>query len=267
MSPYLQLLNSIGQWQKSGVLFDEDDGLKGTAVDDLCRLAGSAQCTLPYDKVFGLLGLLPQAISSKITIDYNQDEAELTSEFTAAISIANENSGNLEGAGDAKLQSTTGNSMYALQDVPGKGKGLVAIEKISKGTRILSKEAVVTVSESVGSERLRTSICKQVEALGENQRRDFLSMHNIHLYRNAAEQYLGIFRTNSLPTKAVGDKGAIFLEACRINHAYDNNAQKNWNEKIKRHTVHALRDINKGEEITITYLAPLKNRKARQKAL
>jgi hypothetical protein len=31
--------------------------------------------------------------------------------------------------------------------------------------------------------------------------------------------------------------------------------------------VHTLRDINKGEEITITYLAPLKNRKARQKAL
>jgi hypothetical protein len=43
------------------------------------------------------------------------------SEFTAAISIANENSGNLEGAGDVKMQSTTGNSMYALQDVPGKG--------------------------------------------------------------------------------------------------------------------------------------------------
>jgi SET domain-containing protein len=165
------------------------------------------------------------------------------------------------------MQSTTGNSIYALQDVPGKGKGLVAREKISKGTRILSKEAVVTVSESVGSKRLRTSICKQVEALSENQQRDFLSMHNIHPYRNAAEQYLGIFRTNSLPAEAVGDKGAIFLEACRINHACDNNAQKNWNEKIKRHTVHALRDINKGEEITITYLGPLKNRKARQKAL
>ena len=267
MSPYLQLLNSIEQWQKSGVLSDKEDGLKGTAVDDLRRLAGSAQCTLPHDKVFGLLGLLPQAISSKITIDYKRDETELSSEFTAAIFIANENSGNLEGAGDVKVQSTTGNSMYALQDVPGKGKGLVAIEKISKGTRILSEEAVVTVSESVGSERLRTSICKQVEALSENQRRDFLSMHNIHPYRNAAEQYLGIFRTNSLPAEAVGDKGAIFLEACRINHACDNNAQKNWNEKIKRHTVHALRDINKGEEITITYLAPLKNRKARQKAL
>jgi SET domain len=165
------------------------------------------------------------------------------------------------------MQSTMGNPTYAFQDMPGKGKGLVAIEKISKGTRILSEEAVVTVNEPVSSERLRVSICQQVEALSEHQRRAFLSMHNIHPYKNAAEQYLGIVRTNSLPAEAVGDKGAIFLEACRINHACDNNAQKNWNEKIKRHTVHALRDINKGEEITITYLSPLKNRKARQKAL
>jgi hypothetical protein len=133
ISPCLHLLNSIEQWQRSGVLSNREDGLKGTALDDLCRLAGSAQCTLPHDKVFGLLGLLPQAISSKITIDYNQDETELLSEFTAAISMANENSGNLERAGDVKMQSTTGNSMYALQDVPGKGKGLVAIESSMVG--------------------------------------------------------------------------------------------------------------------------------------
>ncbi|KAK2053463.1 hypothetical protein LY76DRAFT_274506 [Colletotrichum caudatum] len=179
----------------------------------------------------------------------------------------NENGEELERRGDEKVQSTTVNSIYALRDLPGRGKGLVATEKISKGTRILSEEAVITISELVGSERLRTSVYQQVEALSENQRRDFLSMHNIYPYSNAAEQYLGIFQTNSLPAEAVGDEGAIFLEACRINHACDNNAQKNWNEKIKRHTVHALRDIEKGEEITITYLGPLKNRKARQKAL
>ncbi|KAL5350928.1 hypothetical protein ACLOAV_004501 [Pseudogymnoascus australis] len=173
----------------------------------------------------------------------------------------------MEEAGDVKVQSTTVNPIYALQDVPGRGKGLVAMEKISKGTRILSEEAVVTVTEPASSERLRTSICQQIAALSKHQRQAFLSMHNIHPYKNAAEQYLGIVLTNSLPAEAVGDKGAIFLEACRINHACDNNAQKNWNEKIKRHTVHALKDINKGEEITITYLGPLKNRKSRQKAL
>ena len=98
---------------------------------------------------------------SKITIDYKRDETELLSEFTVVIFIVNENSGNLEGAGDVKMQSTIGNSMYALQDVSGKGKGLVAIEKISKGTRILSEEPIITVprNEPV-SERLRTSICQ-----------------------------------------------------------------------------------------------------------
>ena len=80
-----------------------EDGLKGTALDDLCRLAGAAQCTLPHDKIFGLLGLLPQTISTKIMIDYGRDERELLSEFTAAISIANENSRNLERAGDVKM--------------------------------------------------------------------------------------------------------------------------------------------------------------------
>jgi hypothetical protein len=92
-------------------------------------------------------------------------------------------------------------------------------------------------------------------------------MHNIHSYKNAAEQYLGIIQTNSLPAEADEDEGGIFLEACRINHACDNNAQKNWNENIKRHTVHALRDISENEEITIYYLGMDKKREDRREAL
>ena len=238
---------------------------------ELCRLAGSAKCDLPHDKVFGLLGLLPQAVSGMITIDYSQDETKLLSEFTVAVSTANGNSENSEGAGngtgDGKTKSTTESSMYTLQDAVGKGKGLFATEKISKGTRILSEKAVITVNEQVSSERLQASSHQQVEPLSEHQQQAFLSMQNIYPYKNTAEQCLGIFRTNSLPAEAVGDQGGIFLEACRINHACDNNAQKSWNDTIKRHTVHALRDIDKGEEITITYLSPLKNRKTRQKIL
>jgi len=158
--------------------------------------------------------------------------------------------------------------MYALRDVPGSGKGLIAIKKIPKGTRILSEEPVVTLPlhEPV-SEQLRISICQQVDALTEHQRRTFLSMHNIHAYENAAEQYLGIVRTNALPIESDEFGGGIFLEACRINHACDNNAQKDWNTNIKRHTVHTLRDIDKDQEITIYYIGIHKNREARRKAL
>ncbi|KAK0517249.1 hypothetical protein JMJ35_000404 [Cladonia borealis] len=167
------------------------------------------------------------------------------------------------------MQSTTGNPIYSLQDMLGKGKGLVAIEKIPKGTRILSEEPVVTVPcNEQASEQLQISICQQVDALSEHQRQAFLSMHNIHVYGNTAEQYLGIVRTNGLPIEtSEGERGGIFFEACRINHACDNNAQKHWNTKIKRHTVHALRDIYKGEEITIYYLSVHNNREARNKAL
>ena len=166
------------------------------------------------------------------------------------------------------MQSTTGKPIYALRDIPGKGQGFIAIEKISKGTCILSEEPIITVpGDEPDSEQLQISICRQVDALSEHQRRAFLSMHSIHAYRNTAEQYLGIVRTNALPIETNRSEGGIFLEACRINHACDNNAQKHWNGNIKRHTVHALRDIDKDEEITIYYLGIHKSRKARNEAL
>jgi len=157
--------------------------------------------------------------------------------------------------------------MYTLQEVPGKGKGLVARRKIPKGTRILSEEPIVRVPEAVlHSQALTPSIRRQVDALSPEQRQAFLSMHNIHA-DDADSRYLGIVQTNALPFGDDVREGGIFLDACRINHACDNNAQKSWNENIKRHTVHALRDIEKGEEITIYYLGVLNGREARQEAL
>lgn len=162
--------------------------------------------------------------------------------------------------------ATKASPMYALQDMPGKGKGLVAIKKISKGTRILSERPIITTPHGEPIKQLQTIVSQQVDALSECQRRTFLSMHNIYPYQNAAEQYFGIVRTNALPIETNGIGAGIFLEACRINHACDNNARKNWNEKVERHTVYALRDIEQGEEITIRYIAISKNRKARQEA-
>lgn len=157
--------------------------------------------------------------------------------------------------------------MYTLQDVQGKGKGLIATRRIPMGTRILCEEPIIRVPETrLDSKKTLKSIQKQVNDLTPSQKQAFLSMRNIHAEATAS-QYVGIIRTNALPIgDEVGEVG-IFLDACRINHACDNNAQKNWNENIQRHTVHAKRDIEKDEEITIYYIRILNNRQARQEAL
>jgi hypothetical protein len=170
--------------------------------------------------------------------------------------------------GKRSKQNTKRKPIYVISDVPGRGKGLVASEDIPKGTRILSEEPVITIPEGQwGIESLKTHISQQVESLSERQRQSFLSLYNLYPDGNIVEQSLGIFRTNGLPIEAQGIGGGIFLEACRINHACDNNAQKHWNQHIKRHTIHALRDISKGEEITISYLGLDSSREVRQNKL
>jgi hypothetical protein len=161
-----------------------------------------------------------------------------------------------------------GDPMYTLKDVPGKGKGLVARKLIPKGTRILEERPIVKIPKRKRSDEwLNANIAQQVDSLDEHQRQSFVALHNLYPYKNTTEMYLGIIRTNGLPVEAEGTGGAIFLEACRINHACDNNANKHWNKRIERHTVHALRDIPKGEEITIYYLGHDSSRNVRRQTL
>ncbi|KAJ6096545.1 SET domain-containing protein [Penicillium sp. IBT 16267x] len=167
-------------------------------------------------------------------------------------------------------EGSTTDSMYDLKDVPGKGKGLVATKKIPQGTRILCEEAVIQIphrQDQHDSKEMGKYIHQQIDALTEQQRQAFLALHNIYPFKDPVDQYIGIIRTNALPIED-GDIGAgVLLEGSRINHSCDNNAQKDWNENIKRHTIHALRDINEGDEITVYYLAVHNSRQVRQEAL
>jgi hypothetical protein len=158
--------------------------------------------------------------------------------------------------------------MYVVEDVPGKGKGLIATKNIPKGTRIISEKPVITLGRQIESmEQTQIRIHQQVSCLSQDQARNFVSMENIYPYTNAAERYQGIFRTNALPMGAGLNEGGVFLETCRINHACNNNSQNFWNENIERLTIHAIRDIYQGEEITISYLHSRRNRRARQEEL
>ncbi|KAG6093267.1 hypothetical protein E4U30_004471 [Claviceps sp. LM220 group G6] len=165
---------------------------------------------------------------------------------------------------------TTGadNAMYAVRDIPGKGKGLVATRNIPKGTRILSERPLIHAPFDSSKEQRRTIIYSQVEALNQEERDIFLSFSNRYAFSDSATRYSGIFRTNCISAASKPRKMlAFFPLACRINHDCDENAAKDWNPDTKRHTVHAMRDIEEGEEITVAYVPSLLSQKTRQNKL
>ena len=158
--------------------------------------------------------------------------------------------------------------MFVLDDIPGKGKGLIATELIPSGTRILCEKPLLRIPrEASDSKELGRMVFRKAQALDSVQLNIFLSLRNIHQFNSVSEQYVGIVRTNALPIGADGLEGGIFEHACRINHACNNNAQKVWNENIGCHTVHALRDIQQGEEINVFYLRILESRSRRRAKL
>jgi SET domain-containing protein len=58
----------------------------------------------------------------------------------------------------------------------------------------------------------------------------------------------------------------LFPKTARINHSCNPNAGNYWDEKAAERVIYASRDIEEGEEITVSYiplLKPIKERQAR----
>jgi hypothetical protein len=94
---------------------------------------------------------------------------------------------------------------------------------------------------------------KKVKALSKDQQRQYLSLHNNHSGGNV---FSGIFRTNALPCGSGSAIGGVYPTICLINHSCNSNTHHSWNIMTSSETIHALRDIKAGEEITICYGEP-----------
>ncbi|KAG6026465.1 hypothetical protein E4U19_002590 [Claviceps sp. Clav32 group G5] len=112
------------------------------------------------------------------------------------------------------------------------------------------------------TEERRKLIKQQLNAMTDDQR-DVLQHISVYEWFHLP----GVERDTSprhfLPVKALSTLDVIFGDANRINHDCDSNAQHYWNDDTKRLTVHALRDIHPGEEITTSYGSFLNSQKVR----
>ncbi|KAL7467388.1 hypothetical protein ACHAXS_007625 [Conticribra weissflogii] len=157
-----------------------------------------------------------------------------------------------------------GNEYYAIRPITNKGLGLIATSKIPKGTRILSEAPLFRLTRILYNTKAgEDQVIKSLKSLDKERQRAFFALRNVH----EGNPVLGIVRTNALALGSNATESGIFLRASRINHSCRENAQNIWNAGIGQLTIHALRDIDEGEEITISYLADRAGYEDRQKSL
>lgn len=150
-----------------------------------------------------------------------------------------------------KAESAT-SKLYTLTPIPGKGQGLIAVQDIPKGTRILSEKPLFRI-QSFGSELtvMEKEIQRSLNLLSKDDQKAFFALHN----STPGDSYplIGIVKTNSISLGSGSSTGGIFLIISRINHSCRPNTQDTWNSSTGNEIIHAIRDIKKGEEITISY--------------
>lgn len=148
--------------------------------------------------------------------------------------------------------------MYEVVDIPGKGKGLIALRDIPRGTRILFEEPLFFLPD-MPRDLLSEAVAAGLKTLSKDEQRQFLSLHNNFPGKGALG---GLFLTNALPFSfGLG----IYPTICRINHSCGPNTYRTWNHDAKREAIHAITPIPAGQEITIGYGAggPFAARQAR----
>lgn len=139
---------------------------------------------------------------------------------------------------------------FETQVVPGKGRGLVARFDILKGTRIVCEQPFFTTPQLSPVRLLESTIATKLKTLSKTQQRQFLLLHNNFPGKHP---FSGIVKTNALPCGPDSPIGGIYPNICLINHSCLPNAHNSWNPDSNSETIHAIRDISAGEEITISY--------------
>ena len=156
----------------------------------------------------------------------------------------------------------------AARHIEGKGLGLVALRDIAAGECLLCEAPLVTwelppVPNDEAASRNSGSAPRAgaaqldgiLAALSDNDRCSFYELCDMHEEGTGGSNAFTIHEGDSfLPVDDGSRRSAVFRTSSRINHACAPSCHAAWNPSVRMQTVHALRAIARGEELTIAYL-------------
>ncbi|KAM5543458.1 hypothetical protein V8D89_002709 [Ganoderma adspersum] len=158
---------------------------------------------------------------------------------------------------------------FIVQDVPGKGKGIVATRAIALGELVLAEAPLFTQIQS----RSNATVVAALAALSHADQRRYFSLANARR-GTAVPPPIGVFETNALPCGnndarrgVAASSAAIFILGSRFNSSCQPNVSNYWDERMQKITFRATRAIAEGEELCISYLDVLAVRDERRRGL
>ncbi|KAI0532073.1 hypothetical protein GGR58DRAFT_523593 [Xylaria digitata] len=168
--------------------------------------------------------------------------------------------------GGHSINSTT--PSYAVVDIPPKGKGVMATRRISRAEAFMSDWATVVLDLSF-SKAMQRQVGYQFLHLATEQLSDPDKVLGLGRSSTKAVDIIeDILGTNSFSYTLGGDSHmALYPEVARINHACKPNAFVRFSATSFDVKVVAFRDIEIGEEITISYIPMNLPREKRQRDL
>ncbi|KAJ3531162.1 hypothetical protein NM688_g7611 [Phlebia brevispora] len=157
---------------------------------------------------------------------------------------------------------------FFVQDLPGKGKGIVAARAITKGEYLFSESPLFTLSPSPTNSTILGALTKCTR---EEQQQYFALANS---YKSRLLPALAIFETNflllgngTLQTRKVQDSAGIFLLASRFNSSCTPNVSKSWDDIHNVMVFRTLRDVAEGEELCFNYCGVLGTKEERKREL
>ncbi|KAL8359565.1 hypothetical protein RB601_007767 [Gaeumannomyces tritici] len=161
---------------------------------------------------------------------------------------------------------------YKAVKVPGKGIGLVALRTIERGDRIMSNTASTMVDygafDALTVDQVRMLQTDAVDGLPPRHRAAVMNLStHVEMEMTHQTKVSRLMSTNAFDIDDHDSEGdafcAIFPEISRMNHDCRPNADYYYDPHTLTQHVHAVRRINIGEEITVSYIDPLQSQAAR----
>lgn len=164
-------------------------------------------------------------------------------------------------------ERSTASAQFHATEIKGKGLGLLADQAFNRGTRVMTRTPALVIHraflEQVPPGSQHPLLDAAVDLMPPPTRAKFLSQ----MVRSSGNRVADIMATNAFQIDLGGDDGhhyGNFPDVSRFNHDCRPNVAFYIDENLV-HTTSAVRVINPGEELSISYLGNFEPREMRRR--